>query len=436
MPSRAGATDLGPAIRRFRLTLPLLLMVAVSLVAPVARQVPAAFGAGTGANIDVYRGLGSWVDIYDGSSWADPRGTVEAMKSHGVRTLYLETSNYNRTTAFVFPVKVQQFVDAAHEFGINIVAWYLPGFDNLNRDFRRSMAAIQYTTPAGNSFDSFGLDIESSQVASPSLRTARLLDLSSRIRTAAGDAYPLGAIVPSPKGMRLHPTYWPGFPFQELAATYDVFLPMTYYTWRVSGLKGTHDYTAANVDLIRQQTGDPSVPIHVIGGIADAATSAETTGFVEAVRERGVIGASYYTFRLIHPDQWPELDTIPANPNETPALPVPLKYPGALGNIPGSDQTHPKEVFYRALAKAGSFNLTFRAFDVQAGEVEIWVNWQDLGAVPATADGTWGDPTTVPVPAGWLSSTGPNLISFVAQGAAPNWSEWGVQSVALVPVPA
>jgi hypothetical protein len=37
------------------------------------------------------------------------------------------------------------------------------------------------------------------------------------------------------------------------------------------------------------------VPIHVIGGISFDATGAETRGFVDTVRERDVIGASYYT---------------------------------------------------------------------------------------------------------------------------------------------
>ena len=37
------------------------------------------------------------------------------------------------------------------------------------------------------------------------------------------------------------------------------------------------------------------MPIHLIGGVADSSTAAQTRGFVRAARECGVIGASLYT---------------------------------------------------------------------------------------------------------------------------------------------
>lgn len=66
-----------------------------------------------------------------------------------------------------------------------------------------------------------------------------------------------------------------------------------------------------NIRLIRERTRDPSVPIHVIGGIGGAAGKAETRGFVHAVRERHPIGASYYTFPLISDPEWAELRKVP-----------------------------------------------------------------------------------------------------------------------------
>jgi L-ascorbate metabolism protein UlaG (beta-lactamase superfamily) len=52
------------------------------------------------------------------------------------------------------------------------------------------------------------------------------------------------------------------------------------------------------------------VPIHVIGGIASDATAQETRGFVDTIRARDVIGASYYTFPMIRDDQWRALRSI------------------------------------------------------------------------------------------------------------------------------
>jgi hypothetical protein len=141
-----------------------------------------------------------------------------------------------------------------------------------------------------------------------------LVELSERLRRAVGTAYPLGAIIPSPLGMRANPSYWPGFPYPQLASLYDVILPMTYFTWRVSGPRAVREYTAACVDAIRIGAADPAVPIHVIGGIAGDATAAETRGFVRAVRTSGVVGASFYTFPLLTEGEWSALATIAGPP--------------------------------------------------------------------------------------------------------------------------
>ncbi len=254
-----------------------------------------------------------WIDIYDASAWADPSGTVSAIAAHGVRTLFLQTSNYDRGSSFVFPEQVNEFVDAAHADGVMIVAWYLPGFAHTKIDLKRSVAAIQDQTPAGNRFDGFGLDIEATVVRDPAARTAALLSLTSQLRRAAGPTYPLGAIVPLPQRIEGDGNYWPGFPFADLAAAYDAILPMTYFTYRVSGCDAVHAFVARSIDIVRKQVGSDRVPIHVIGGIAQDSTPAETRCFAQAVRERGVIGASDYTFPGVTARMWSALQTIPSN---------------------------------------------------------------------------------------------------------------------------
>jgi len=257
-----------------------------------------------------YRGLGTWVDIYDDAVWARPEQAASAMAARGVGTVYLQTSNFHRGRPFVHREGLVRFLDAATGHGLRVVAWYLPGLRDVRLDERRALAAIGLRTPAGNTFDSFALDIESAEVRRPEARTARLLNLSTRLRRAVGEGYPLGAIVPSPRAVRTNGSYWPAFPYRELAGLYDVFLPMTYFTWRVSGREGAAWYTAKNVLILRQETAGLRVPIHVIGGIASDATAQETRGFVETIRERDVIGASYYTFPLTRDDQWPALRSI------------------------------------------------------------------------------------------------------------------------------
>ncbi len=257
-----------------------------------------------------FQGLGVWVDLYDETAWGDPAAAIADMAAHGVRTLYLETSNADRASAFVDEAGVSAFLDAGAADGVQVVAWYLPNLQDVTTDASRSEAAIAYTTPAGNRFAGFALDIESAAVSDAALRTRRLLELSGTLRAAAGEAYPLGAIVPSPRGMQIHAGYWPAFPWTSLAQTYDVILPMTYFTYRSQGESGAHTYTRTAVGLVRREVGNHRVPIHVIGGIAQDATTEETAGFVQAVNERRVIGASYYTWPGITDGQWAALAQI------------------------------------------------------------------------------------------------------------------------------
>ncbi|HSJ50893.1 MAG TPA: hypothetical protein VLA90_06345 [Actinomycetota bacterium] len=259
---------------------------------------------------DPFRGLGTWIDIYDVRAWRHPERSVRAMRDRGVRTIYLQTSNFSRGRQFVHLEGVDRFLDAAPRRGITVVAWYLPGLRDLETDLKRSLAAIGRTTANGNRFGGFALDIESAVVENHEHRTRRLIGLSERLRRIAGPHYRLGAIVPSPRRLRTDRTYWPSFPYRELADMYDAFLPMTYFTYRVSGREGAAWYTSKNIRILRQETAGLRVPIHVIGGIASHATAAETRGFVDAVRSHEVAGASYYTFPMIRSDQWSELAVI------------------------------------------------------------------------------------------------------------------------------
>ncbi|MGH2676873.1 MAG: hypothetical protein ACRDHB_00750, partial [Actinomycetota bacterium] len=100
-----------------------------------------------------------------------------------------------------------------------------------------------------------------------------------------------------------------------------------------------------------------------------------------------------------------------------------------LGNLPGGDRTHPAEVFFAAGPLPGARTLTFEAFDVQPGEVQILVNWQPLGAV--AAGGSWSGSQAVAIPDEVLRDGKPNVIGFVASGTHPDWTEWGVRSVSI-----
>ena len=274
----------------------LVILVALVLAVPAGGAAP--------RDTSSYQGLGTWLDIWDGAVWAKPEAAVARMSNLGVTTLYLQTSNYSQRVDLVRPAALARFVDAAHANGLRVVAWYLPSLKDLRVDLRRSLAAVRFRSPSGGTFDSFALDIEAAVVKPASRRTAQLLALSAQLRAAVGSKYSLGAIIPSPRGMELRPSYWPGFPYAGLAKRYDVFMPMGYFTYRYKGAAAARDYTAANVELIRTAVGDDGIAVHAVGGLAASATLAQVRAFAAAAAAQGAIGASLYDYASTRDDEW------------------------------------------------------------------------------------------------------------------------------------
>jgi hypothetical protein len=281
-----------------------LVLAAVLLAALV---VPAAGTSAPARDLSTYAGLGTWLDIFAGrSAWSRPERQVAAMRRDGVRTLYIETGNYKQTVDLMRQRALGRYIDDAHAAGIRVVAWYLPSFANLARDERRALAAIRFRSPSGQHFDSFALDIEATVVRGLPLRNRRLIQLSTRLRSAVGPGYALGAITPSPIGMS--PYYWPGIPYRTLTRYYDVFLPMAYSTMRgIRGSAATLGYLSATVRAIRTSARNPNTPIHLIGGLGKQMGSGETAGFMRAVNASRPLGYSLYALPVTHRAAWPAL---------------------------------------------------------------------------------------------------------------------------------
>jgi hypothetical protein len=264
-------------------------------------------------DISPYRGLATWLDNWDWKTWSDPEDPVRAsrtiadMERRGVRTLFLATSHHSQAAAVVRPDAVSATIEAAHDHGLRVITWYQPSLIDIDRDYRRSMAAIRFRTSGGELADSFALDIEARLVRSPAVRNARLLSLAARIRDSVGSGYALGAIVPSPRLLDLYPGSWPGFPYRRLARSFDVFLPMAYWTFRTSGGKGARDYTRDSIAGIRDKTRRADIPVHAIGGTARHANRAEMRGFLAAARASGAIGVSLYDYLTTSTVEWREL---------------------------------------------------------------------------------------------------------------------------------
>ncbi len=255
--------------------------------------------------VGVYGGLGTWIDAYDWSRTFGKDGPlvevadIDRMADLGVQTLYVQTSRFNASADILEPERLVPLIERARERGMGVVAWYLPTFVDPEADLRRLLAAATLDV------DAVAVDIESRDVAETDERNRRLVELSRQVRQAL-PGMALGAIVFPPVVMEVvNPSFWPGFPWDELAPSYDVWVPMAYQSFRTdaSGYRDGYRYTADNIDRLRAHVGDGAV-VHTVGGIADATTVADVEGMVDAAGERGAIGGSLYDWRTTGPELW------------------------------------------------------------------------------------------------------------------------------------
>lgn len=257
-------------------------------------------------DISVYRGLGTWIDMYDDLPYRRPRLVIADIASRGVKTIYLQTANYNRPvsrTRHVYaPAYVGTMLEAAHRRGIKVVAWTLPGFRPTTEDFQRARAAIRFRSANGHRFDGFALDIEAYLVDDLDVRNRRLGALSRRLRATVRPDYALGAILPEANA-----SYWADFPYDVVARHYDVFLPMAYYSFRTEGYRNVRRWLGRNIREIRAETGRRSAPVHVIGGVSEGSSDREVRALVDEAHHRKAVGASMYSWRDATPGHWGEL---------------------------------------------------------------------------------------------------------------------------------
>jgi hypothetical protein len=288
--------------------------------APVSTEPPAEAGPAEAApppatgGVGPFAGLGAWVDAFNfdpAHTGGNPRtspGDVDAMAAQGVRTLYLQVSRPEDPAVpglLIDPNLLAAFVQRAHDNGMQVVGWYLPHLGDLDDDMAHLEATLAFT--GGGGFDGIGLDIEwRNSVPDHDERSARLVELSQRLRSAAGSR-PVGAIVMPPVVTDvMNTSFWPNYPWRSLAPLFDAWLPMSYWTNRAddSPYRDAYRYTADNISLLRDNLGDPNAPVHAIGGIDDAASTADWQGFASACADQGAIGCSVYEWNNVSDEAW------------------------------------------------------------------------------------------------------------------------------------
>jgi hypothetical protein len=254
-----------------------------------------------------YRGLGSWLDVYDwtethaGASDGEVAGMIDSMAAEGVQTLFIQTMRWDAPGDLIEPARLRAIVDRAHRRGMYVVGWYLPKLVHPMTDFHRVRAIASLPV------DGLAVDIESTDVRDVNERNRRLVELGARLR-AAFPGQVLGGIVLEPVLIEdVNPYYWPSFPWRQIASQYDAWMPMSYWTNRRGEWRDAEHYTAENFKRVRANLGLPNAPLSGLGGIGTGTSNADVEGMVRAARRYGAIGAGLYDFRTTGSNLWSTL---------------------------------------------------------------------------------------------------------------------------------
>lgn len=256
----------------------------------------------------LFRGLGAWVDVFDFKA-LDPARAVRDMERNGVGTLYLQTSRYRAPDDVVEPRVVGRWLDRAHDAGMKVLGWYVPGYGDMKRDIRRTMRILSFRSPRGDRFDAIGVDIEDRTEVGNGLPFNRgIVEHLRKVRSRVDGRLPVAAITPTPIGMAVFPPGWVDFPWAGIGKSSDVLMLMSYWSFRddcpAVPLHCAGRYTAGNVARGARLTG---LPVHIIGGVGDDVTTREVRNFVRSALEAEAIGGSLYDYRTTRSGYWRHL---------------------------------------------------------------------------------------------------------------------------------
>ena len=246
----------------------------------------------------VFAGTGLWVDIYD-ETIKDPQFVVGEAIAHGIQTIYVETSNYHSPADVMYPDQIREMISLAHANSIKVVPWYLPGYRNIALDRRRFTAAVN--VGGADPIDGLGVDIEADIVRNRQLRANRAAAMVQWLRATYPDL-PMAGIVP-----RDALAWWRIFPYATIRANTDAMLPMC-YTSRYLTPAQTTAMAAACVTTIREQTGDPAAPVHVIAGVTDFLKPRLLIAAARGAKSAGAMGFSLYNLETTTPAGWRAID--------------------------------------------------------------------------------------------------------------------------------
>ena len=257
--------------------------------------------AGSPANLALLRGTGMWLTPAV-LSIAPPAALVEAARMNGITHLYVEVASSHNGGRFANSTELGRLLPIAHRAHIAVIAWVYPLLADLPDDVAAGVEAATYTAPSGDRADGLAADIESN-LEEPIVRAYGQI-----LRARLGRAALMVATVYPPN------SYWgQRTPFRAIAQSFDLIAPMDYWHLRARpyGAADAYAYVRQSISDIREATGDPVVPIEVLGQMFDlfgdgheSPCGAEIQAAWQATHDERAEGISFFEWNHATPEEW------------------------------------------------------------------------------------------------------------------------------------
>lgn len=237
-----------------------------------------------------------WIWQWDHTDGGDTAAVIRQATGAHLHQLWVRVGDSK--DGFYGAAELAALVPAAHRAGLSVMAWGFPYLYDPVGDAKWTRQVIDWRGPGGARVDGYSADIErpSEGVALTATRAAVYLE---NVRRAAGDLPVVATVYPPIDA------YWSGggYPFSAMAPYVDAFAPMIY--WECSDPGADVRLDVSRLATLR--------PVHIIGqafnladvgGRASAPSAAEITEFLQAGRQAGAVGASFWVWQDATAEEW------------------------------------------------------------------------------------------------------------------------------------
>jgi hypothetical protein len=225
----------------------------------------------------------------------DVGAIVERAKAVGLEDLWVRTgSSWDGFNAGAF---LAQILPAAHAAGLRVYGWDFPRLIDIPDDVTRASRAIAFRARPGDQLDGFAADIETPSEGTH-LSAAGATAYGDALRKAAGDAYPLIAVVPRPAPEQA------GYPYAQVVGRFDAIAPMVYWLNRdpasaVAGaLRDLKAFAKPVIPIGQAYDGGPE------GGPPGVPPPAQLQRFIDVAFRSGAAGVSFWVWQTATAGVW------------------------------------------------------------------------------------------------------------------------------------